>query len=93
MKPPRVVITIDEITLHAFDGPSPAATASVLERELARIFTAQPVTARHGIRVAHLSVPPIAIAPGAPAGALAVGLAEHVHGGVAAATKPPKRRP
>jgi len=91
MKPRRTVITIDEITLHAFNGLSRGAAASALESELVRIFTAQPVTARRGGHIAHLSSAPMAIAPDASAGALAAGLAKRIHGGVAAAAKPPKR--
>jgi hypothetical protein len=85
MKPRRVVITIDEIVLDAVDHPGRAATAASLERELVRIFTAQPVSPRQGGHIAHLSAPAMTIARNAAPGTLATGLAERIHGGVIAA--------
>jgi hypothetical protein len=90
MKPRRVVITINEIVLHGFDQAS-AATATALKRELVWVFSERPLAARQGAEIAHVSAPAMALPPHAPPRALAAGLAERIHGGVAAAGRPPRR--
>jgi hypothetical protein len=92
MKRRRVFITIDEITLDGIDVRARREIGATLERELRRVFSANPVVPSRSGELARISAPPITLAPAPSAAGLAAGLADRIHRGVIAVGAPRKGR-
>lgn len=92
MKPRRIVITIDEIVLDAVDARARRKFGDTLERELRRVFSASPAASLQGGALARISASPITLDPAPQVSALAAGLADRIHRGVAIAGAPLNRR-
>ena len=93
MKPRQIVITIDEIVLDGVDAGARRELGDILERELRHVFSTAATTPLRSVELARISTPPIILGPAPRAPALAAGLAQRIHYGVAAAGAPPTRRP
>jgi hypothetical protein len=88
MKPRRIVVVIDELYLHGFDGSQRREIGDALEHELGRLFAAGSGGAYQNRQIERIVTPPVAVAPRANARALGASVAERVWGGVIAVPTP-----
>jgi hypothetical protein len=77
MRPQRIVVNIDDISLDGFDARSSATIKGALERELTRLFASSEADYRSR-RIERFAARPIRIASNAPPSAVGGELAERV---------------
>ena len=89
MKPRRIVINIDDISLDGFDRRTSPAVKGALERELTRLFASSDADYRNR-QIERFAARPIRIASNAPPSAVGGELAERIYS--AATSASPERK-